>query len=177
MTDHGDAVRAITGNLARLVDLLADRDRTIRALARHVDRSTAAVAGQRRDLADTLDAVAELSAITTRFVRENRDVMGTDLAHAVELTRIVRKRQASLAEAWDTMPTLAQNLAQAYDFKRKRLRVQFSLAAGPFSSVFRAQLCAIFGIPLCSTLFHADGSGALDPLLDTLFGLIPGNLP
>lgn len=161
-------VRAVTRNLAVLVQALADRDRTIRHFADSVAASTDVVAEQRRSITATLRALSELTHVVTRFVRRNREVVGDDLARTLEVARVVRQRQASLAEAFDTMPTLAQNLAQAYDWNRGRLRVQFSPQTGPLSPVFRQKLCEQLGLPGCE---------ALDPLFQLIYDLVPGDLP
>ena len=152
-------VKAVTRNLAVLVQALADRDRTIRRFADSVATSTDVVAAQRRSITATLRALSDLTHVVTRFVRRNRDVVGTDLARTLEVAQVVRRRQASLAEAFDTMPTLAQNMAQAYDWNRGRLRVQFSTQTGPLSPVFRQKMCEQIGIPACA---------ALDPLFQAL---------
>lgn len=172
-----DDLRAVTANLARLARALRERDATIRRFATSVSLSTHVVAQQRRSLRRTLASLAELSTLTTDFVRRNRDVLQGDLEAALEVAAVVRRRQGQLAEAFDTMPTLAQNLAQAYDFEKGRLRVQFSTKVGPFSSTFRAELCDQLHVPLCSALFQPDGDGLLDPLLDGILDQFPGDFP
>lgn len=170
-------IRAVTGNLALLAQALRRRDTTIRRFATSVSLSTHVVAQQRRSLRQTLTALADLSTLTTTFVRRNRDVLQGDLKAALQVARVVHRRQDQLAEAFDTMPTLAQNLAQAYDFELGRLRVQFSTKVGPFSSVFRAEMCDQLRVPLCDVLFQPDGGGLLDPLLDGILDQFPGDFP
>ena len=177
VNDKAGAIRDVTHGLADLVDALADRDTTIRRFARSVATSSHVLADQRGDLVETLDSLARLGVLVNRFTAHNRAVVSDDLHHALTLAKVVRKRQDQLAEAFDTMPTLAQNLAQAYDTKRQRLRVQFSTNTGPFSSVFRAQQCKNLPIPLCSALFQSDKTGLLDPLLELIGSFIPGDVP
>ncbi|WP_121258871.1 MCE family protein [Nocardioides ferulae] len=174
---RGGDIEAVVGNLAALTRALAERDTTIRGFADAVGRSTRAVARQRSSITTTLRSLAELGRIVTRFVRRNHAVAGADLRQALRVARTVRTRQDQLAEAFDTMPTLAENLARAYDWERDRLRVQFSTSAGPFSRVFRAEMCDRLGLPLCGMLFHDDGTGLLDPLLDGLHDVLPENIP
>ncbi|MDP2775592.1 MAG: MCE family protein [Nocardioides sp.] len=178
VNDKGEDIRAVTANLAQLARALRRRDSTIRRFATSVSLSTHVVATQRRSLRQTLTSLAELSTLTTGFVRRNRDVIQGDLEGALAVAEVVRRRQDQLAEAFDTMPTLAQNLTQAYDFDLGRLRVQFSTKVGPFSRVFRAELCdQVLRVPLCHALFQADGSGLLDPVLDGILDQLPGNFP
>lgn len=177
LNQRSGAIRTVTHGLADLVDALADRDTTVRRFARNVAASSRVLADQRGDLVETLESLARLGVLVDRFSTRNRSVVSKDLAAAVDLAKVVRGRQDELAEAFDTMPTLAQNLAQAYDKRRQRLRVQFSTATGPFSSVFRAQQCHNVPIPLCSALLQSDQTGLLDPLLGFLYGVLPGDLP
>ncbi len=174
---HGDELTALAADLATLVDALADRDTAIRQFADDVDRTSAVVAEQRHGISGTLASLEELTRVVSRFVRHNKDVIGDDLTGALRVARQLRDHQASLAEAFDTMPTLAENLARAYDWKQQRLRVQFNTETGPFSAAFRAHMCQAFAGPLCPALFAVDGSGLLDPLLDGLHDVLPGDLP
>ncbi|MFC7496783.1 MULTISPECIES: MCE family protein [unclassified Nocardioides] len=172
-----EAIKQVTAGLADLVDALADRDTTIRRFARSVAGSTDVLARQRGDLVETIDSLGRLGVLVNRFTARHRAAISDDVRASLELAETVRKRQAELTEAFDVMPTLAQNIAQAYDTRRGRLRVQFSLKSGPFSSVFRAEQCNNFPIPLCDALFRTDETGALDPVLAELFGFLPGDIP
>ncbi len=95
VNDKDVDIKAVTHNLAVLVDALATRDRTIRRFADSVALSTDVVAAQRRSITATLGSLAELTHVVTRFVRRNRDVVGTDLARTLRVARVVRHRQAS----------------------------------------------------------------------------------
>lgn len=174
---RGDDLRAVTADLATLVDAVADRDASIRSFSTALDETTAVVAEQRTGISGTLASLDELTSVVEKFVAKNAEVIGADLEGALRMAKQVRRHQASLTEAFDTMPTLAENLARAYDWKQQRLRVQFNLETGPFSPSFRAQFCDVLLSTLCEALFAPDGSGALDPLLDNLEDAIPGNLP
>ncbi len=174
---RGDDLKAVTRDLAVLVEAVADRDDSIRSFSTSLDETTAVVAEQRKGISGTLRSLDELTGVVERFVSRNGDIIGEDLAGALRTARQVRKHQASLTEAFDTMPTLAENLARAYDWKQQRLRVQFNTETGPFSAAFRAQFCQAFVGMLCNRLFDADGTGLLDFVLDPLHDLIPGNLP
>ena len=85
----------------------------------------------------------------------------------------------------DSMPTMAENFARAYDWELGRLRVQFAFSAGPFSAAFRSHSCQVFatrlggatGSQVCNLLFTTAGTGLLDPLLDGLYDGLPGGIP
>lgn len=183
LTSKDAALTQVSNDLRRLVDVLARRDRRIRTFTRQSDATLGVLSGQSGQIVATMKALDRLTVLGSSFLRRNGDVLGKDLAGMDDIVGIVRRHQASLAEAFDDMPTLAQNFAQAYDWRTKRLRVQFSFAAGPFSSLFRAHTCQLFaaalpgGASLCAALDNPDGTGLLDGILDGLYNSLPGNTP
>ncbi|NHA01785.1 MCE family protein [Nocardioides sp. W3-2-3] len=137
-----------------------------------------------RSLVATLGSLDRLTRLTTDFLRRNGSVLGADLAGLADVVDVVRDHQDSLSEAFDVMPTMAENFSRAYDWDLGRLRVQFAFSAGPFSAAFRSHTCLTFagtlgpaGSRLCGLLFTSDGTGALDPLLDGLYDGLPGGIP
>ena len=185
VNDEGDDLQAVSDSLLGVVDLLARRDGQLRRFTRGADAATTVLADQREDVVTTLDSLDRLTGLADRFLRENADVLGDDLAGLNDLVTLVNEHRGSLGEAWDVMPTMAENYARAYDWKNDRLRVQFAFSVGPFSSVFRDHFCQVLvgglggraGERLCSTLFQPDGSGLLDGLFDGVYDALPGGIP
>lgn len=175
---------AVSKNLVRLVTELSRRDRSIRDFTTASAEATGVLADQREELVATLDSLDRLTRLATDFLKQNGSVLGADLAGLADVVDIVRARQDSLDEAFDVMPTMAENFSRAYDGDLGRLRVQFAFSAGPFSAAFRSHTCRAFtgglgetGTRLCGLLFTTDGTGALDPLLDGLYDGLPGGIP
>lgn len=176
---------AVSKNLVQLVTTLARRDRQLRDFTTAAADTTGVLADQRQELVATLDSLDRLTRLTKTFLKDNAGVLGDDLAGLAEVVGIVQRNQDSLEEAFDVMPTMAENFARAYDWDLGRLRVQFAFSAGPFSAAFRSHSCAVFagrlggeaGTELCSLLFTTDGTGVLDPLLDGLYDGLPGGFP
>ncbi|GAA1509123.1 MCE family protein [Nocardioides humi] len=176
---------AVTDSLVALVGTLAERDRTLRDFTHAAAGTGAVLADQRDELVATLDGLDRLTRLADRFLKENGAVLGDDLAGLADVVELVRSRQGSLAEAFDTMPTMAENFARAYDWDLGRLRVQFAFSAGPFSAMFRDHSCRVFaealagdaGSRLCGLLFDGQGTGLLDPILDGLYDGLPGAIP
>lgn len=183
LTSKDTAITRVSNDLRRLVDVLAARDRRIRTFTHRSDATLGVLDGQRGEIVATMRALDRLTALGSRFLRRNAGVLGKDLAGMSDIVAIVRRHQGSLAETFDDMPLAAQNYARAYDWKTQRLRVQFSFAAGPFSSLFRVHTCQLFaaafpgGSKICSALVREDGTGLLDGLLDGLYNSLPGGLP
>lgn len=175
---------AVSRNLVRLVTELSRRDRSIRDFTAATADTTGVLADQREELVATLDGLDRLTRLTTAFLKQNGDVLGDDLAGLADVVDVVRRHQDSLSEAFDVMPTMAENFSRAYDWDLGRLRVQFAFSAGPFSAAFRSHTCRVFagglgenGTRLCGLLFTTDGTGALDPLLDALYDGLPAGIP
>lgn len=176
---------AVSKNLVQLVTTLAKRDRQIRDFTTAAADTTGVLADQREELVATLDSLDDLTRLTNAFLEDNGDVLGDDLAGLADVVGVVQENQDSLEEAFDVMPTMAENFARAYDWDLGRLRVQFAFSAGPFSAAFRSHSCAVFagrlggatGTELCSLLFTTDGTGILDPLLDGLYDGLPAGIP
>lgn len=176
---------AVSKDLVRLVTTLARRDRQIRDFTSAAADTTDVLSDQRRELVATLDSLDRLTRSTNSFLRDNAAVLGDDLAGLADVVGIVQRNQDSLEEAFDVMPTMAENFARAYDWDLGRLRVQFAFSAGPFSAAFRSHTCAVFagrlggeaGSGLCTLLFAKDGTGLLDPLFDGLYDGLPAGFP
>lgn len=176
---------AVSKNLVALVTTLAERDRALRTFTRAAADTGGVLADQREELVATLDSLDELTRLADRFLKDNGDVLGDDLAGLADVVGIVRRHQDSLEEAFDTMPTMAENFARAYDWDLGRLRVQFAFSAGPFAAMFRDHTCRVFATTLlgetgtraCALLFNGQGTGVLDPILDGVYNGLPGAIP
>lgn len=182
LNSKGDDLESVTTALSDVVEMLAARDQLLRRFTRHSVSAAGVLADQSDEVEATLDSLDDLVGMADELLRENGDLLAEDLASITSLVGLVREHQDSLEEAFDVMPTMAENFARAYDWDLDRLRVQFSFAAGPFAAVFRDRVCRILAGTagaegLCRVMFQPDGTGLLDPLLDGLFAALPGELP
>ncbi|MBM7519351.1 MCE family protein [Nocardioides nitrophenolicus] len=176
---------AVTDRLVALVGTLAERDASIRDFTTAAADTGDLLADQREELVATLDGLDDLTRLANRFLKQNGDVLGEDLKGLADVVALVRTRQDSLEEAFDTMPTMAENFARAYDWDLGRLRVQFAFSAGPFAAAFRDHSCRVFaqalagdtGTRICGLLFTGQGTGLLDPILDGVYDGLPGGIP
>jgi phospholipid/cholesterol/gamma-HCH transport system substrate-binding protein len=169
-----DDIVAITEDIDALVGALARRDRMIRRFERNVTSSTALLAEQREELHETLRAIARLSRVVTRFVRDNRHLVRDDLRQAADTLELVAAHQEELAETFDLMPLMAENISRAFDPRTRRLRIKVDAReTGPFSDLARAQICRDLEVSVCHLLLNKDGTGLLDPLFDYPTTLFP----
>lgn len=169
---------AIVGDLDSLTAMLAERDTTVRRLSESVATSTTILAGQREDLTATLKALRELSSTTSAFVKENEGRVVDDLEEATAVLDTMVGRKAELAETFDLLPLVAENITRAYDPETRRTRIRVDVRnTGPFSAVGRAELCRLLRvIPDCDALTSPNGTGALDPLFHWFTTFFPEDL-
>ncbi|MEI2669969.1 MAG: MCE family protein [Marmoricola sp.] len=113
----------LTEDLQTLAAALSERDARIRRLSHNMTTASDVFAAQSADLESTLTSLTKLSGSVNDFITNNRKLLRANLAGAATIAETVRKRQASLEETFNTMPTGAQNQAQAFDRKTRNLRV------------------------------------------------------
>ncbi len=171
-------ITAIVDDLDSLTAMLAERDRTVRRLGESVSGSTEVLAGQRKDLTATLKALRTLSTTTSAFVKKNRGRLVDDLDEATAVLETMVGRKDQLAETFDLLPLVAENITRAYDPETRRTRIRVDARnTGPFSAVGRAELCRLLRvIPDCDSLTDPDGTGALDPLFHWFTTFFPEDL-
>ena len=169
-----DDLAAITDNLSSLSGLLARRDSTLNRLIGSVNESTGVLSDQRQELDRTLAALVKLSATTTAFVHNNKNLIGDNLDKANKTLKIAVDNKAGLEEAFDLNPLVAENLWRAFDPVTRRDRIRVNVReTGPFSNVVRSDICTLFLQENCETLVNPDGTGLFDPLFDLPTTLIP----
>jgi phospholipid/cholesterol/gamma-HCH transport system substrate-binding protein len=169
---------AIVEDLDSLTAMLAERDTTVRKLSESVAGSTEILAGQREDLTSTLKALRKLSTTTSAFVKENQGRVVDDLEEATAVLDTMVGRKGELAETFDLLPLVAENITRAYDPETRRTRIRVDVRnTGPFSAVGRAELCRLLRvIPDCDSVTNPGGTGALDPLLHWFTTFFPEDL-
>ena len=118
--------------------------------------------------------LALLSRTVTRFVRENHGLVRDDLRSAANTLEVIASHEEKLAETFDLLPLVAENISRALDPETRRLRIKVDAReTGPFSDLARAQICHDLGVPSCRLLTNEDGTGLLDPIFDFPTTLFP----
>ncbi|MCZ4498729.1 MAG: hypothetical protein JWQ74_1282 [Marmoricola sp.] len=177
LDDNAPDLEAVVANLSVVARTLGARDATIRRFTRNLATSSDVVAAQSSSLGPTLASLEDLTAQVSSFVKKNGSKVTADLRDAAEVAATIQQHQGQLASIFDLLPTGAENIARAFDPKRKALRVQIALRDFlVFSNVVRSEMCKAIVGPLCSLLFKADGGGLLDGLLDQIVAAFPGKV-
>jgi len=162
----------LTDDLQTLASALNAREQRIRSLTTNVTAASDVFAAQSRDLKSTLSSLTQLSGSVNSFIGNNRKLLADNMAGAATIAETVRKRQASLEETFNTMPTGAENQALAFDRKTRNLRVLIEIRNTlVFSRTWRATFCPT--VPFCNLLFNETNTGLLDLFFEKFVETIP----
>ena len=170
LRDLSDAVRTVgqnrdnlvgtITNLQKFTTTLADSDQQVRLFTRNLSDVATQLAGERDNLAAALANLGDALGQVSTFVRNNRGILKRDISGLVQVTSVLVKQRAALAEFLDLTPTALANLAHAYNGSSGTLDTRMNL---PFLQDPKF-LCAILvnaGIDnnaLCTALTRAVGA-------------------
>jgi phospholipid/cholesterol/gamma-HCH transport system substrate-binding protein len=182
ITDVSTLTRTLAGNskglfttvrqLQTFVSALAANDGLVRQFNSSFAATSTTLAGERQDLRLALSTLATALGEVATFVRDNRALLKTTISGAADLSQILVKERAAVAEILDTAPLGLGNLARIYNPQFGTLDQRINLAQPDDPADFICSLLLQAEQPLstCSAL-----KGVLDalpklPLLSTLTG-------
>jgi phospholipid/cholesterol/gamma-HCH transport system substrate-binding protein len=208
LADLSRAVQTLGDGRQDLVGVLRDLSVFTRALAandrqvRQFNGLLAAVAGQlageRNQLAAALSNLATALGQVSAFVHENRDLLHKDITGLAQLSGVLARQRAALAEVLDTAPLAVGNLGNAYNATSGTLDTRDQLgslgdpavlcgildALGklPALDPTKRQLCQalagkLAGLPTIPGAVPPPGTPGTGPGLPTIPGLPPLPIP
>lgn len=162
----------LTDDLQTLAGAINAREQRIRRLTTNVTTASEVFAAQSGDLRSTLSSLTQLSGSVNTFIGNNRKLLADNMAGAAAIAETVRKRQDSLEETFNTMPTGAENQALAFDRRTRNLRVLIEIRNTlVFSRTWRSTFCPT--VPFCNLLFNDTNTGLLDLFFEKFVETIP----
>jgi phospholipid/cholesterol/gamma-HCH transport system substrate-binding protein len=102
-------------DLQQLVTVLARSDQQVQLFNQQLATASQELASQGADLAGALRSLATALADITGFVRDNRELLKSDVAALTDVTTILARQQRAIAEVLDTAPLALSNLNLAYN--------------------------------------------------------------
>ena len=171
ITDVSKLTSTLSGNSSALfntirqlqtfVSALAANDQLVRQFNSNFASVSTTLAGERQDLGSALSLLATALGEVATFVKDNRGLVKTTVSSATQLSQILVKEKAAIAEVLDTAPLGLGNLARIYNPQFGTLDQRINLAQLDDPATF-----------ICSILLQANQSmstcSALKPVLDAL---------
>jgi phospholipid/cholesterol/gamma-HCH transport system substrate-binding protein len=115
LADNKDALFGSVRELDGFIRTLAHNDHTVRHFNRALAQVSGMLKGERGDLAASLHNLGIAMRQVSGFVRENRAVLGKNIAGLDNISQILVKQRAALAETLRNAPLALNNLALAYN--------------------------------------------------------------
>jgi len=115
LADNKDALFGSVRELEGFIRTLARNDHTVRQFNRTLAQVSGMLKGERGDLAASLHNLGIAMRQVSGFVRENRAVLGKNIAGLDNITQILVKQRAALAETLRNAPLALNNLALTYN--------------------------------------------------------------
>ncbi|WP_350280918.1 MlaD family protein [Kribbella sp. HUAS MG21] len=187
ITDVSKLTSTLSGNstalfntikqLQTFVSALAANDQLVRQFNANFAATSTTLAGERKDLGAALSLLATALGEVATFVKDNRALLKTTIHSATELSQILVKEKAAIAEVLDTAPLGLGNLARIYNPQYGTLdqRVNLAQLDDPATFVCSLLLQAGQSKSTCSTLKPVLDALAKLPLLTSLTGGAPAS--
>ncbi len=106
---------ATVDNLAKFTSVLAANDTQVRQFNDRLADVSEFLAGERTDLAESLQQLTIALAEVSAFIRDHRGVLQTNVDKLTQITQLLVDQKADLQEFLDVAPLAISNLANSYN--------------------------------------------------------------
>jgi len=173
LSNNKDELFGSLREVEEFVGLLKTNDAAVRSFNDSTAQVSTVLAGEREDLAATLEALSKALVDVNGLVKENRTALRGNVDNIASLTKLLAKHKTDLEEITVNAPTALSNIALAYNGKTGTLDTRADIPEVIFGTLDNpgTLLCNLLGETpndkgLCSTL-----KGLLDSVLPG--GLLP----
>ena len=164
LDDNKEELFGSARELEGFISTLARNDKTVRRFNDSLAEVSTMLAGERQELAASLDNLATALGQVSTFVQDNREVLGRNISGLERVSEVLVKRRAELDEILDSAPLALNNLALTYNPQAGTLDTNANLGN------VVSQVESDPSLLLCSFLEPADQSGALCDLVQGALG-------
>ncbi|GAB3945990.1 MCE family protein [Kribbella albertanoniae] len=177
LAGNSESLFATIRQLQTFVSALAANDALVKQFNTNFAATSTTLAGERKDLTAALSLLAAALGEVATFVKENRALVKNTVSGATEISQILVKEKAALAEILDTAPLGLGNLARIYNPQFGTLDQRINLAQLDNPSSFICSLLLQVNQPMstCSLLKPVLDSLPKLPLLSQLTGSAPAS--
>jgi phospholipid/cholesterol/gamma-HCH transport system substrate-binding protein len=115
LADNKDQLFGSVRQLEGFIRTLSRNDHTVRQFNRTLSQVSGMLEGERGDLAASLHDLGIAMHQVSGFVRDNREILGKNIAGLDDITQILVKQRGALAETLRNAPLALNNLALTYN--------------------------------------------------------------
>jgi phospholipid/cholesterol/gamma-HCH transport system substrate-binding protein len=115
LADGRDDLFGTIADLQQFVTMLADSDALVRQFNDRLAEAGEELAAEGPDLAATLRSLSTALAQVATFIRDNRNLLTTDVGALTDVTNVLVRQQQALTEALDVAPLTLSNLNLVYN--------------------------------------------------------------
>ncbi|MDD7938499.1 MCE family protein [Actinomycetospora lutea] len=164
LADNRDNLFATVDNLGQFTNMLARNDGAVRTLNNQLADISAFLASERGNLSTVLATLPPALDDVARFIRDNRDILRTDVGRLANITDILVRQRRAVTEFANVAPLALGNLTNSYNARSGTLDVRPVLAPELLGAGLDPRAL------LCSMLVNQPGlpnalAGPADPLL------------
>jgi len=164
LADNKDQLFGSVRQLEGFVRTLARNDHTVRQFNQTLAQVSGMLKGERGDLAASLHNLAIAMKQVSGFVRDNREILGKNIAGLDDITQILVKQRSALAETLRNAPLALNNLALAYNPQAGTLDTRANLGE------LGHQITSDPGTFLCGILDQANQGGQACDVIRQILG-------
>lgn len=164
LENNKDELFGTAEELQRFISTLADNDDLVRDFNDSIAKVSNMLAGEREELATSLANIGNALVQVKDFVKDNEELLGTNIKGLNRVSKTLVKRRAELDEILKAGPLALNNLAMTYNPQSGTLDVSANIehAADVLVNDPALLLCGIVG--------SADPTGVTCSLLEALLG-------
>ncbi|MBW0138042.1 MCE family protein [Pseudonocardia abyssalis] len=115
LADSREELFGTVTELQRFVSVIAANDAEVREFNTRLEDVSGFLADERGDLGAALQELSIALGEVAAFVRDNREILASNVDRLTDVTGVLVRQQQALAETLDTAPTALGNLANAYN--------------------------------------------------------------
>jgi phospholipid/cholesterol/gamma-HCH transport system substrate-binding protein len=164
LADNKDNLFGSVRQLEGFVRTLSRNDRTVRTFNRTLAGVSGMLKGERGDLAASLHDLGTALKQVSGFVRSNRRILGKNISGLDDVTQVLVKQRAALAQTLRLAPLALNNLALTYNPQAGTLDTRANLGE------LGHQITSDPSTFLCSILDQANQGGQACDLVQKLLG-------
>ncbi|MDO9456327.1 MCE family protein [Nocardioides sp.] len=162
LDNNKDELFGAAAELQKFITTLADNDTTVRNFNDSLGRVSTLLAGERQELAGSLKNLATALDEVGGFVRENREILGTDIKGLNRVAKVLVKQRAALDETLRIAPLALNNLQLTYNPDAGTLDTNANI--GNLVTEITSNPTAV----LCALVAANDPTGSICDVIQTL---------